>query len=100
MNGGTQRTTRNSLRSAGVPNPDQHIFSIPTVDRETVEIDTSQPQTVFASVHVDGDLDSSFYACVQDGRRLMGYEATLNLFPEFAVHNRFSPLKELVVEPE
>jgi hypothetical protein len=100
-NGGKQRTTRNSLRSAGVPDPEQHIFSIPTVDRETVEIDNSQPQTVFAQVHVDSDPDPDFYADVQEMvDDFLGHEATLNLFPDIVVHNRFSPLEEQVAEPE
>jgi hypothetical protein len=100
-NGGTQRTTRNSLRSAGVPDPDHHIFGIPTVDKETVEIDISQPQTVFAPVHVDSDPDPEFYAEVQEMvDDFLGHEATLNLFPDIVVHNRFSPLEEQEAEPE
>jgi hypothetical protein len=30
----------------------------------------------------------------------LGYEATINLFPDIEVHNRFSLLEETVVEPE
>jgi hypothetical protein len=51
-----------------------------------VEIDISQPQTVFAPVHVDGDHDPDFYAEVQEMvDDFLGNEATLNLFPDIGL---------------
>jgi hypothetical protein len=62
------------------------FFRLPTVDRETVEIDISHPQTVFAPVHVDGDHDPDFYEEVQEMvDDFLGNEATLNLFPDIGL---------------
>ena len=77
------------------------FFRLPTVDRETVEIDISHPQTVFAPVHVDGEYDPDFYAGVQEMvDDFLGHEATLNLFPDIVVHNRFATLDDSDAETE